>query len=125
MKEKVLMEHVPLDVLYIVCDFSEAVDVMRIRLTCKRNVVPRKYARERNRERAYCFLSPSTTIVTERVDESRYRSRIVVVHGRAGPAMPTTLTCYSRRGYSCKKVCEKMVNIVVPYVSGRFQYLEQ
>ncbi len=119
------MEYLPLDVLYIVCDFNKAADVMRLRLTCKRNVVSRKYARARNRERAYCFLSRAIKIVTEWMGGSKYKSRIVVGHGRAGPAMPTTLTCYSRRGDSCKKVCEKMVNIVVPYVSGRFCYLEK
>lgn len=100
------MEDLPKEVLYIVCDFTAAADVMHVRLTCKRNVVSRKYACERNRTRTFCFTSPTTTITTQLQS-------------------PTVLTCYSQSGYSCKRVCAIMVDIIVPHVSGEFRYVDQ
>lgn len=115
------MEDLPKEVLYIVCDFTAAADVMHVRLTCKRNVVSRKYACERNRTRTCCFTSPTTTITTQWTGGSNYKSRIVLNTLQS----PTVLTCYSQSGYNCKRVCAIMVDIIVPHVSGEFRYVDQ
>ena len=114
------MEDLPKEVLYIVCDFTAAADVMHVRLTCKRNVVSRKYACERNRTRTCCFTSPTTTITTRWSEGGKYKSRISLGTLQS----PTVLTCYSRRGHSCKRVCAKMVDMIVPHVSGEFRYVD-
>jgi len=112
------MQNLPVELLRLVCDFAPAADVMRVHATCTRNMLPLAYIQHRNRERAFCFTSPSTHIITEWKGGSTYRSRIVV------GTPPTTITCHSRRGRSCRKVCERMVGIVIPYAPGYYRYLD-